>query len=488
MILVVGLAAAVLAGIAAAFYFTVRPGSARRGLASRLGPAGPGRAAASRAAASRASASRAAASRASAARPGPPAGDGDTPAMARPRRRRGWRNGADVDEELWPAEGFGGISDEQFWDDLASDKPLATTARTAQSGPARGDAVRPPDGRQPGPGQPGPGQPGPGQPGPGRAAGTARPFPGTTQPVPAARSAAPATQPVTAVRPPATATQPVPALRAPVPATQPAPAARPPVTGTQPVPALRAPVPATQPVPAVRPTAAAAVRPAAAATQPAHAARPPAAAPQPAHAAGQPAEPGARRRGRRDAEEDPLTSAAFALRASGPVDGHSSLTARGTAELGRAEAAHRPGPAGAPGGTSPYPYPERPYREPAWDGGSSRTDSASANTPPYGESYGLGGTQPRADDPRRSGGHGRDETRERYGGAQAPYLDGGAQAPYLGGGGYPSDGSPRNGRPSNGYPANGYPATGYSENSYPGNSYPGPRDPWGDSRRLAGVP
>src|SRR2546423_4714503 len=46
--------------------------------------------------------------------------------------RRGFRKGADLDEEMWPAESFGGVSDEQFWDDLASDKPLATTARTAQ--------------------------------------------------------------------------------------------------------------------------------------------------------------------------------------------------------------------------------------------------------------------------------------------------------------------------------------------------------------------
>ena len=55
-------------------------------------------------------------------------GDG----AARPRRRVGFRKGADVDEELWPTETFGGVSDEQFWDDLASDKPLTTTARTAQ--------------------------------------------------------------------------------------------------------------------------------------------------------------------------------------------------------------------------------------------------------------------------------------------------------------------------------------------------------------------
>src|SRR6266567_2306961 len=54
---------------------------------------------------------------------------------AKPRRRKGFRKGADLDEELWPAESFGGVSDEQFWDDLASDKPLATTARTAQQDP-----------------------------------------------------------------------------------------------------------------------------------------------------------------------------------------------------------------------------------------------------------------------------------------------------------------------------------------------------------------
>jgi hypothetical protein len=49
----------------------------------------------------------------------------------RGRRRVGFRKGAEVDEEMWPTEAFGGVSDEQFWDDMASDKPLATTARTA---------------------------------------------------------------------------------------------------------------------------------------------------------------------------------------------------------------------------------------------------------------------------------------------------------------------------------------------------------------------
>ena len=58
-----------------------------------------------------------------------------TARTAKPRRRVGFRKGADLDEELWPTESFGGVSDEQFWDDLASDKPLATTARTAQQDP-----------------------------------------------------------------------------------------------------------------------------------------------------------------------------------------------------------------------------------------------------------------------------------------------------------------------------------------------------------------
>jgi hypothetical protein len=56
----------------------------------------------------------------------------DAVKTTRSRRRVGWRKGSDVDEELWPAESFGGVSDEQFWDDLSADKPLATTARTAQ--------------------------------------------------------------------------------------------------------------------------------------------------------------------------------------------------------------------------------------------------------------------------------------------------------------------------------------------------------------------
>src|ERR1035438_7729781 len=32
---------------------------------------------------------------------------------------------------MWPTESFGGLSDDQFWDDLTSDKPLQRIARTA---------------------------------------------------------------------------------------------------------------------------------------------------------------------------------------------------------------------------------------------------------------------------------------------------------------------------------------------------------------------
>ncbi len=155
MILVAGLAVAGLVGIAAAFYFSIRSG---HGGDKRLRSAAAGRAGTDRRPGSRS---------AGPARPGPAdnarrmsnagrslnagrapnaasrnyqaeASTGPNPVPDfgdRPRRRVGFRKGADLDEELWPAESFGGISDEQFWDDLASDKPLTTTARTAQQEP-----------------------------------------------------------------------------------------------------------------------------------------------------------------------------------------------------------------------------------------------------------------------------------------------------------------------------------------------------------------
>jgi len=176
MILVAGLAAAGLAGIAAAFYFSIRSGSRRD---RRLRAAGAGRADVGRTPGSRNTTAR---PRRTAARrvaggsspqawpedpwpddawpdhpaaedawPEDPAAVGSRPEgqpaarlsrevhaaeisakVDKPRRRKGFRKGSDLDEELWPTETFGGVTDEQFWDDLAADKPLTTTARTAQ--------------------------------------------------------------------------------------------------------------------------------------------------------------------------------------------------------------------------------------------------------------------------------------------------------------------------------------------------------------------
>ena len=189
MYLVAGLAVAGLVGIAAAFYFSIRSGNRRD---KRLRSAGAGRAGTARrpgstsgtrpgladpprrtangggpattfrpaAVSSRHSRTEelVAATRLD-AREAPPEdswpGDAEaadswsddswpdgTSRTAAPRRRMGFRKGADLDEELWPAETFGGVSDEQFWDDMASDKPLATTARTAQQDSPR--KARPP--------------------------------------------------------------------------------------------------------------------------------------------------------------------------------------------------------------------------------------------------------------------------------------------------------------------------------------------------------
>ena len=85
------------------------------------------------------------------------AAEGGANKTGRPRRRVGFRKGADVDGELWPAESFGGVSDEQFWNDLASDKPLTTTARTAQQDP--GIRNRPLDAVPPSAARPAPARP-----------------------------------------------------------------------------------------------------------------------------------------------------------------------------------------------------------------------------------------------------------------------------------------------------------------------------------------
>ena len=188
MFLVVGLAVAGLVGIAAAFYFSIRSGNRDKRLRSAgaghaatgghpesgSGTARPDLAGHSFSAASggrpvttftpaavsprkpRAEQAKAADSWSDDSWPEDPSPDDAHAAngaagpadAARPRRRVGFRKGADLDEELWPAETFGGVSDEQFWDDLASDKPLATTARTAQDSPGKNR----PAGRAPGTG------------------------------------------------------------------------------------------------------------------------------------------------------------------------------------------------------------------------------------------------------------------------------------------------------------------------------------------------
>jgi len=401
MFLVAGLAVAGLVGIAAAFYFSIRSGSRRD---KRLRSAAAGRAGTGRRPATRAGTARP-----DLASPPRRAADGAAPVTtfrpaavsSRNPRRVGFRKGSDLDEELWPAETFGGVSDEQFWDDLASDKPLATTARTAQqdspgknrlpvgapvAGPDPGPATDPQavkaqaddrkrDGRAAGRGRPGSGS--------GGYAAAPR-----TGPDPAAER--------TAIQPAYAATQPVQNMKPPLGgATQPARVA---ANGSQPM-----------------STAAA---PRGAATQPAE----------------------TRRRRPSSTEEDPLTSAAFAQRPSGPVDGRSSRRARDT---------------------------------------SSSATQAVATTPPHGQDYARPNgssdwtrtarpTQPR---------HSYQATGGYPGNGSYP----GSSYPT---GSYPTGSYPTGSYPTGSYPAGSYPADGYPGNGHRGNGHRASYDPRDDYRRL----
>ena len=73
---------------------------------------------------------------------------------ARPRSQPKARNGRPSrskhdDDDDWPSTEWDKLSDEQYWAELSADKPLSTTARTAQSSspaaakPSRGPAARP---------------------------------------------------------------------------------------------------------------------------------------------------------------------------------------------------------------------------------------------------------------------------------------------------------------------------------------------------------
>ena len=493
MFLVVGLAVAGLVGIAAAFYFSIRSGSRRdkhvrsagagragtdRRPVSRGGTARPDLAGQPRRAASRGGPittftpaavsprnlrtkadtgpdpipafgqvpadGRRAAPGATATRPprqapteDPWPGDAEAPDYAdategatRPRRRVGFRKGADLDEELWPADTFGGVSDEQFWDDLASDKPLATTARTAQQdSPGKN---RPPVGAPVG------------------------------APV-AGLDTGPATGPL-GVQAPANDRKrddrgPGRPLRGPgsgghaaAPRTGPDPAAE--RTAIQPAYA------ATQPVQSMKP-------PSSGATQPARAAastsQPMSTASAPRESATQPTE--TRRRRPSSAEEDPLTSAAFSLRPSGPVDGRSSRRARNTS-ADRYD-------------SSPYPYSTPSY-------GDSATQTKA--TPPYGQDYGNGRAAPaaQASEPRwhnGTGSHARPEGAgegTRTARQVQPRHSHRATSSYPGNGSYPANGSyPGNGNQTGSYPVGGYPGNGHR-----GNGHRAPYDPRDDFRRL----
>lgn len=303
---------------------------------------------------------------------------GDAVAKSRLRMgladRVGWRRGTDVDAEMWPEEQFGGVSDEQFWDDLASDKPLATTARTAQTdgGPPQ-SRQRPsdqrPDGKRLGEVRP---------------ANRTAPLPGqtATQAFPVVGS--PSTQ--------ATGPQPIRPVTQPVRAT------------TQPQPALPAAMPA---LPALQPTH---QQPqptrSRAATQPQPQPLP---TPQPLPLPSGPNARPAAGRGRHSSGEDPLTSAAYSLRSNSGVDGRSYQASRRARELPRDqyEAAAPTGNGNGNGSTGAHRSVRQDPRDTyaatgngsggyPYQYGQPGPAAPLTQTPPYGENYGYAGG---SDDP-----------------------------------------------------------------------------------------
>ncbi|MGD0246248.1 MAG: hypothetical protein ABSB59_38785 [Streptosporangiaceae bacterium] len=401
----------------------------------------------------------------------------DTFRDAKQRRRVGFRKGADIDEELWPAETFGGVSDEQFWDDMASDKPLATTARTAQqeAGPRSrlldtGSAAASPGAQAPGardgadqnrPDQAradrGRGDRGAGQ---GRRSAGYGAYPGPrTGPDPASAER-------TVVQPAYAATQPVKSMAPPAAA----PPAAPPPPG----------------------------QPRAASTPPA----PPA-----------PPSETARRPRPASTNEDPLTSASYSLRSRGPVDGRSSLRPRDQQDVPRsrhdAGSGAGRGPANPPpyGQAGPYPPAAPPAGPPA---GTSYDDAASAtqmmNTPAYGENYGYGGGSQadQADQPRRPGArsHARPggtgerpqpprpsfspDTRQPSGSYPAgAYTGNGQQGRGHQPGGYQSSGGTQNGgQPGGGHQGGGHQGGVHQGGGSRGNGHRAPYDPRDDYQRL----
>jgi hypothetical protein len=395
--------------------------------------------------------------------------DPEQDGSARSKRRSGWLKRGDIDEELWPTESFGGVSDEQFWDDMASDKPLATTARTAQ--PDSGSRRRPPDavplaglgdtqvmGDRRGRGSDN------GRGGDNGRSGSAGP---QYQTGPQQAQTGPQ-QAQTGPQPYRTGPRPVQAQAGPQYQTGPQQAQtgpQPHQTGSQPYQAGPQPYQT---------------------------------GPQQAQTGPQSAYVSASDRTetrRRSREEDPLTSAAFSLRTSGPVDGRSYQQAsRRSRDLSREQyeaalsqdtqtfsvADTQAATSGYPGGVAPYRQSDsvpggnsgggRAARSDRGDGyqgsaysysGSPDTpQSSSVSTPPYGQNYGeedYGYPIPAspAEDPRRQA------SRANSGGGEANR----ATRPI-----YSPDGYQRGST----YPPRTYPQ---------GNGYRGPYDPRGGDRR-----
>jgi hypothetical protein len=366
------------------------------------------------------------------ARAGGPAAGEDTDKTAKPRRRMGFRKGADMDEEMWPTESFGGVTDDQFWDDLASDKPLARTARTAQQPSAKRPLAADP------PTQQRPGLKDPKGPKPGGAWGNTRRT---------GNSAYPEPSPSAADR---TAIQPVLTQQA---STQPTPMA--PGQGA--------------PGQGARGQGASGQGGSGQGNQ---YARP---GSQPMRTGAAPGETSGRRLGSGTrASEDPLTSAAFALRSSGPVDGRSNQVPSGPHDTSRAyypdagnraaEDRARPdrsqpsggwyrssdtaavedfgSPADARRGTAAYPYTGQPLGAPVVEAAGTPPYGLPYETP-YGVPYGYGNgsnTPAPADRPRRPNPAGSPNR------AGEPIRRGGSgyQAPRQGQGeGHPSGGQRR---------------------------------------------
>jgi hypothetical protein len=369
---------------------------------------------------------------------------------AKSKRRSGWLKRGDINEELWPTETFGGVSDEQFWDDMASDKPLATTARTAQSD--SGSRRRPPDavplaglgdtqvtGDRRGRGSDN-----------GRGGDNGRVGAGGPQYQTGPQQAQTGPQ----------------SYR----------------TGPRPVQVQAGPEHQTGPQQAQ--------------TGP----QPYQTGPQPYQTGQQPTHASVGDRTetrRRSQEEDPLTSSAFSLRTSGPVDGRSYQTSRRSRDISREqyEAAVSQDTqtftlADAPAATGGYPGSAPPLRQSdsvpggrsgsyggARAGGSDRSDGyrgsaspysgsadTSVSTPPYGQNYGGDGYGYGA-----PGGPAEDTRRPASQAGQAGRAGGGeanrATRPI-----YPPDGSQR--------------GSTYPQRTYPqGNGYRGPYDPQGGDHR-----